>query len=171
LWVEEGASPLAHFTASTSITERKVYRMIGGGAAVALGALLPFVSQPEASFLTRVEVHAGARALSFFFGLALVGGALFMRVPQFRWKAGGWTFVGSGLGLCGYSLFAIIGIVGVDTNMGFGITAKVTWSPNIGLLMSIAGCVIVCVTVAQLLRGQRPAPYRPGNWSGGRVGG
>lgn len=162
LWVED-TGQLAYSTAPASVAERAARRAVGGGAAVALGSFLPFVYQPGVGLLTLVDVHVdlfddhvAARPLPFLFGLALVGGALLMRTPRFQRTARAWTFIGAALGGCGYSLFAITGIVGISTDLGFGITAKVTWAPNIGLLMSIVGCVVVGVAAAQVIKNRQP---------------
>jgi hypothetical protein len=131
---------------------------LGGGAAVAAGALLPFVFNIQetvsgVSFATGSGIGAGGRFISFLFGLLLAGFALWIRYrPEFIRRVAIASLVVSVLGIAGYCLFTLIGFVGIPVQVGDGSTAQETWDPSIGALLSIGGCVACAVAALVMLR-------------------
>jgi hypothetical protein len=132
---------------------------IGGGLAVFLGSLLPFISS---SAFDPVTVHGGARATSALYGLVLagLGAALqFMpataTTPAARSRAYGFgitLLVLSALGLLGYLGFTLVGAAGIQQSDGFGLSEKVTFSPSIGIILAIFGSAAVLTGAIRILR-------------------
>ena len=117
--------------------------IIAGGSAIFLGSLLPFVSfsDPE------VTVNPGARTTTALFGLIVLGLGIALRAAQRRYLTG--TSVAalclSALGTLGYVITIVAGMAGITEQGPFGIPVKVTFSPGIGILLALAGCVTVGV--------------------------
>jgi hypothetical protein len=115
-----------------------------GGAAIAVGALLPFVYNVQTtvagtSFATG-GISAGDRFISFLFGLLLAGLALWTRYrPAFRQRIAIASLVVSLLGLAGYCLFTLVGVADITVQTDNGPT-QYSWDPSIGTLLSIGGC-------------------------------
>jgi hypothetical protein len=136
-----------------------------GGAVVAVGALLPFIS----NFQTTVAgtsfptggVSAGDRFISFLFGLLLVGLALWTHYrPVFRQRIAIASLAASLLGLAGYCLFTLIGIANFTVQTSDGPT-QYSWDPSIGALLSIGGCAACAIAAIVMLRTPPPAPSEP----------
>jgi hypothetical protein len=136
-----------------------------GGAAVAVGALLPFIS----NFQTTVAgtpfatggISAGDRFISFLFGLLLAGLALWTRYrPVFRRRIATASLVVSLLGLAGYCLFTLIGVANFTVQTSDGPT-QYSWDPSIGALLSIGGCAACAIAAIVMLRTRPPAPSEP----------
>jgi len=112
---------------------------IAGGTAVFLGSLLPFISfsDPE------MGVNPGARAASALFGLIVLGLGIALRTVQRRFLMG--TSVAtlslSALGTLGYAITIVAGLAGVTEQDPFGDSVTITFSPGIGILLALAGCV------------------------------
>jgi hypothetical protein len=149
LWVEEADTPLRARTDAVWV--------IGGGVAVAVGAVLPFVSSPVYGYFVR----GGARATSAIFGLIIAAlglglrSAFASRQSATRGKALGMgipVLVLSILGTLGYVIYMTLGLAGFKQNTGLGFTARVTFSPGVGLILSIAGCLVAVVGSIRLLR-------------------
>jgi hypothetical protein len=116
---------------------------IAGGTAVFLGSLLPFISfsDPE------IAVNPGARAASALFGLIVLGLGIASRAVQHRFLMGTSlaTLCLSVLGALGYAITIVAGLAGVTEQGPLGFSVKVTFSPGIGILLALAGCVAAAV--------------------------
>jgi hypothetical protein len=131
-----------------------------GGAAVAVGALLPFIYNVQAAVAgtTPGGINAGDRFISFLFGLLLAGLALWTRYrPVFRQRIATASLVASLLGLAGYCLFTLIGIAGITLQTVNGPT-QYSWDPSIGVLLSIGGCAACAIAAIVMLRTRPPVP-------------
>jgi hypothetical protein len=128
-----------------------------GGIAVAGGALLPFVYNVQetvdgTSFATGSAISAGTCFISLLFGLLLAGLALWTRYrPAFRRRIAIAALVVSLLGLAGYCLFTLIGLVSITAQTDYG-TAQLSWDPSIGALLSIGGCAACAIAATIMLR-------------------
>ena len=125
--------------------------VLAGGSAVVLGSLLPFISVSDIG----VGVTPPAKAMSMVFGLIVVAlGITLRRVAQesARRIAGVATFVVSGLGALGYAGFIAAGMIGWPMQDSFGDSYTVTFSPDIGVLLSVAGCVAASLAAVRLLK-------------------
>jgi len=112
---------------------------MAGGAAVVLGSLLPLVSF---NGIAPAE-KPGWRYASVVFGLALVGLGFALRVappPPGRLVAGIVTVCLSSLAGLLYVGFIVVGVTGVPEQDQFGNTATLTFSPNAGIVLAVAGC-------------------------------
>jgi uncharacterized membrane protein len=122
---------------------------IGGGAAVFLGSILPFISNTTNSDYATFAVKGGGRTASAVFGLVLI--ALGYAIRQRRISAAirpsapigleVAILVLSGLGVFGYGGFAAAGLVGFQDQTDLGYSVTVTYSPSIGLILAIGGCL------------------------------
>jgi hypothetical protein len=128
-----------------------------GGGAVAAGALMPFITNVQASVdgfpagSSGLGIGIGARFASCLFGLLLAGLALSTRYrPVFRRRIAIASLVLSLLGFAGYSLFSLIGMVGGNINTDLGPT-HLSWYPNIGALFSIGGCAACAIAALVML--------------------
>jgi hypothetical protein len=136
-----------------------------GGAGVAAGALLPFVSNVQTtvagtSFPTG-GISAGDRFISFLFGVLLAGLALWTRYrPVFRRRIATASLVVSLLGLAGYCLFTLIGIADITVQTVNGPT-QYSWDPSIGALLSIGGCAACAIAAIVMLRTCPPVLSEP----------
>jgi hypothetical protein len=136
---------------------------IGGGAAVFLGSLLPFISSSD---ITEAGIKGGARVTSGIFALILVGlGAATQFAPikpGSNSRPRGYAIalvILSVLGFLGYTGFAAIGAVGTTQTDALGFSATVTYSPDIGLIMAILGCAAAAVGAILVLRQGRQRQY------------
>jgi hypothetical protein len=134
---------------------------LGGGAAVVLGSVLPWVSVTS-SGVVGVSINGGARGTSAVFGLILLGlGAAIVSRASRGAKSLGYAIallVLSILGTLGYAIFAIAGFAGFDETDALGDTAHVTFSPSVGLIMLFLGCVAVVYGAIRALRHGNPRP-------------
>ncbi len=138
---------------------------LGGGAAIFLGSFLPWISASNNGLIT-IQINGGARVTSAIFGVLLagLGGAIYAKSARGAFvkpKAYAYTIpllVLSALGILGYGVFTIVGFSGLQETDAFGDTAKVTFTPSIGLLMLLLGCV---AALAGSIRAQRHALRRP----------
>jgi hypothetical protein len=139
---------------------------LGGGGAVFIGALLPFISGE----VTGNGISGGARFTSAFFGLILIGlgvGAQYASAktgPRAPSLICGIILLSlAALGFLGYLGFTAIGAVGINQSDGFE-TIHETFSPNIGLIMSLLGCAAAAYAGFLIVRGksvaQRVSPGR-----------
>jgi hypothetical protein len=141
------------------------YWTIGGGVAVLLGALLPWVSakvtdpNPLLSGLG-YRITGTAVAASAIFGVILIGlgfamqskaarGA-FVKPRAYRYAVP--FIVLAALGVAGYCLFLLAGIVGFTEDDGASGTAKVTFTPSVGLILLIAGCLAALIGGIKAIR-------------------
>jgi hypothetical protein len=160
---EAGSKPFSWSGAVRPRLEEVVMRENGfvlalwGGIGVAIGALLPFTFHTQATIegvpvASGFGIEIGYRFISLFFGLLLAGLALWTRCqPVFRRRIAITSLVLALLGLAGYSLFTLAGVVGVTAQTDLG-PAQVSWYPNIGALDSIAGCAACAIGAIVMLR-------------------
>lgn len=128
---------------------------VAGGTLMVLGSFMPLIYQPNASLLTAVQVKSGLSQASCVLGILLIGSALAARYQaSLRMPAAATSLSLSLLSLAGYSLFTLTGIVGVQMDVGFGLTERVSWYPNIGMLALITGCAANGLAAALILSQQ-----------------
>ena len=111
---------------------------MAGGTAIVLGSLMPWISFNSAG----AEVKPGAKAASVVLGLVVValGFALRAAPRPGRLAAGIATLGLSSLAGLLYVGFILAGINGVPQQDPFGDITTVTYSPNIGIILAVAGC-------------------------------
>ena len=111
---------------------------MAGGTAVVLGSLMPWISFNS----TGAEVNPGPNAASVVLGLVVValGFALRAAPRPGRLAAGIATLGLSSLAGLLYVVFILAGIDGVPQQDPFGDITTVTYSPNIGIILAVAGC-------------------------------
>ena len=111
---------------------------IAGGTAVVLGSLMPWISFNSAG----VEVRPGARAASVLLGLVVVALGFALRAAPLpgRLVAGIATLGLSSLAGLVYAGFILVGINGVPEQDPFGYMTTVKFAPNIGIILTVAGC-------------------------------
>ncbi len=126
---------------------------IAGGTAVVLGSLLPFISisDPE------IGVNPAARAATALFGLILLGLGIALRAARRRFLTGTSLAILclSALGALGYAITIVAGLAGITEQDPFGFPVKVTFSPGIGILLTLAGCVAASVAAIRTLQHYR----------------
>jgi hypothetical protein len=111
---------------------------MAGGTAVVLGSLMPWISFNSAG----AEVNPGPKTASVVLGLVVValGFALRAAPRPGRLVAGIATLGLSSLAGLLYVGFILAGINGVPQQDPFGDITTVTFSPNIGIILAVAGC-------------------------------
>jgi hypothetical protein len=111
---------------------------MAGGTAVVLGSLMPWVSFNSVG----TEVKPGAKAASVVLGLVMVALGFALRAAPLpgRLVAGIATLCLSSLAGLLYVGFILVGIHGVPEQDPFGDMTTVTLSPNIGIILAVAGC-------------------------------
>jgi hypothetical protein len=111
---------------------------MAGGIAVVLGALMPWISFNDGY----AEVNPGAKGASVVLGLVVVALGFALRTAPLpgRLVAGIATLGLSSLAGLLYVAFIVIGINGVPEQDPFGDISTVTFSPNIGIILAVAGC-------------------------------
>lgn len=141
---------------------------LGGAAAVALGALLPFISNVQITDggipVGNGGVSGGDRVLSFLFALILAGLALWIRYrPEFRRRIAIASLIASALGLAGYFIFTVVGLAHFTVQSDSGPT-QYAWDPSIGVVLSIGGCAACLISAIAMLRARTAAPAGPGHY-------
>jgi hypothetical protein len=112
---------------------------MAGGTAVVLGSLMPWISFNAAG----ADVNPAAKAASVVLGLVVVALGFALRAAPLpgRLFAGTATLGLSSLAGLLYVGFILAGINGVPEPGAFGdMAATVTYSPNIGIILAVAGC-------------------------------
>jgi hypothetical protein len=111
---------------------------MAGGTAVVLGSLMPWVAFNSVG----TEVKPGAKAASVVLGLVVVALGFALRAAPLpgRLVAGIATLCLSSLAGLLYVGFILVGIHGVPEQDPFGDITTVTFSPNIGIILAVAGC-------------------------------
>jgi hypothetical protein len=132
LWIEDRSD--------TAPEVRNSWLGIAAGSAIVLGSQLPFVSFNDMD----AQLNPAAKTGSLLFGLIIIALAVALRLaPQAQRLVAGIVTLGlSALGALGYVLFIVIGIVGVPEQDPFGDTATLRFSPGIGIVFCVAGCVV-----------------------------
>jgi hypothetical protein len=141
--------------------------MLGGGAAVVLGSVLPWVSATVSDSTLGAgiagltyQINGGARAVSAVFGVILIGLGFAMQSKSARGsfvKPGAYGYavpfiVLTVLGVIGFALFTLAGIVGFTEDDGLGGSYKVTFSPSVGLILLLVGCVVAFIGGIKAIR-------------------
>ena len=116
---------------------------VAGGAAIAAGSLMPFVTVTSPG-ATMSPAQKGA---SVFFGLIVVALGFTLRVPP---RAGRVIAGIAILGLCalailGYIGFIALGISGMPQQDALGDPFTVTFTPAIGIFLAIAGSAVAAI--------------------------
>jgi hypothetical protein len=111
---------------------------MAGGTAVVLGSLMPWISFNSVG----VEVKPAAKAASVVLGLVVVALGFALRAAPLpgRLVAGIAALGLSSLAGLLYAAFILVGINGVPEQDPFGDMTTVTFSPNIGIILAVAGC-------------------------------
>jgi len=127
---------------------------IAGGTAVFFGSLLPFVSFSDPG----IGMNPGARTANALFGLIVLGLGIALRAvpPRFLIGTSVATLCLSALGVLGYAITIVAGLVGTTEQDPFGDSVTVTFSPGIGILLALAGCAAVGVAGIRSLQHNRP---------------
>ena len=114
-----------------------------GGAAVFLGSLMPFASYTGVDAV----VSPNAKTASVMCGLVLVALGFVLRAAPRRGRlvAGiAITCLSAVAGLL-YMRFILAGITGVPVRNPFGDATSLTFSPEIGIILAVAGCAAAYV--------------------------
>lgn len=132
LWVED--------TTARDTQVRAAKWMIAGGGVTFLGSLLPFLSSSQPYVYT---VNSTPKETAAFFGivLAVLGVIMLARSNRAKLISGILTLIVAGLTLLTLCGFVLSGIVGADQADPLGDTVHVNFSPQIGIFISILGCV------------------------------
>jgi hypothetical protein len=113
---------------------------IAGGGAAFFGSLLPFLSSPQPDLYT---VNSTPKESAAFFGIILVVLGIIMLAGSNRAKliSGIAAFVIAGLAALTLGGIILAGIVGTDETDPLTGTVHVNFSPQIGIFISVLGCV------------------------------
>jgi hypothetical protein len=101
---------------------------------------MPFVSYSGIG----LDMSGGSKVMSGLFGLVVIALAIaLLRAVQqpARRITGLVTLCLSGLGVLGYAGFIALGIIGFPQQDSLGDSYTVTFSPDIGVLLAVAGCL------------------------------
>jgi hypothetical protein len=128
---------------------------------------MPFVSSPG---LVGGDVSQEFRNLSATGAVLLLGVAL----ATLRWTRQAVVaalLVVAGLGVLSYAGFIIMGQVGIESEPSpiFAYPTKVTFAPNIGILLCLCGCLAAGVAAVKLLNTIRPEPRPTRPWPDHRI--
>lgn len=141
LWIEDNAATriAARIAAGDAQTRAARWTIAGGGAAF-LGSLLPFLSSPDPYIYT---VNPAPKDSAAFFGvmLAVLGILMLAASNRTRVISGITAFVVAGLEVLTLGVCILAGIVGADESDSLMGTAHASLSPQIGIFISILGCV------------------------------
>jgi len=132
LWIED--------TAARDRQIRTARWVIAGGAAVFLGSLLPFLSSSQPDLY---PVNSNPKDTAVFFGIVLAGLGIIIvlaKSDRARLISGILAFIVAGLTMLTLAGFIVAGIVGTDEEGIIG-SVHVNFSPQIGIFISILGCV------------------------------
>ena len=128
--------------------------VMGGGAGVFLGSLLPFVTVNLDGFFSVNVISPGARVLSALFGLVLVALGAVMRFgpPDVRRGVSIAALAGGAAGTLGYAGFMLLGLHGISEGGSLGLPVQITYSPSIGIILALAGCIAAAVAALNTVR-------------------
>ena len=117
--------------------------VVAGGAAIAAGSLMPFVTVTSPG----VTMSPAQKGASVFFGLIVVALGFTLRVPP---RAGRIVAGIAILGLCalavlGYIGFIALGIYGMPQQNALGDPFTVTFTPAIGIFLAIVGSAVAAI--------------------------
>jgi hypothetical protein len=136
LWIEDNAA--TRIAAGDAQTRAARWTIAGGGAAF-LGSLLPFLSSPDPYIYTVNSVPKDSAA---FFGvmLAVLGILMLVTANRTRVISGIAALAVAGLEVLTLGGCILAGIVGADESDSLMGTVHVSFSPQIGIFVSILGC-------------------------------
>lgn len=143
LWVEDAAARDGYVRATRWI--------IAGGAAAIIGSLLPFLSSAQPDLYT---VNSTPKESATFFGVLLAAvGVIMLATAVRRKRAWGITaLVMAILAVLDQGGFLLAGLAGSDQTDPLGDTVHVTFSPHIGIFLSLLGCVAAGAGAVMSLR-------------------
>jgi hypothetical protein len=132
LWIED--------TAARDRRIRAARWTIAGGGAAFLGSLLPFLSSSQPDIYA---VNSSPKESAAFFGviLAVLGIIMLAKSNRATLISGILTLIIAGLAVLTLGSIILAGIVGADETDPFGSSVHVNFSPQIGIFISILGCV------------------------------
>jgi hypothetical protein len=130
LWIEDTAARNRQICAARWT--------IAGGIAAILGALLPFLSSPLPYIY---NVSPAPKETAAFLGVILIALGLIMLIKSDRAKliAGSLTLVVAGPTSLTLGFILVGGIIGFNERV-FGSSFHLSFSPHIGIFISILGC-------------------------------
>lgn len=143
LWIED-----------TSPRDRQIraaiWTIAGGGGAF-LGSLLPFLSSSQPLIYA---VNSAPQDTATFFGiiLAVLGVIMLAKSDRAKLISSIAAVAVAALTLLTLGGIVLAGIVGADESDGFGGTVHVNYSPQIGIFVSILGCVAAGIGAIMSLR-------------------
>ena len=139
--MESQMNPRNHPQSSLSAQDSWV--AVAGGAAIAAGSLMPFVTVTSPG----VTMSPAQKGASVLFGLIVVALGFTLRVPP---RAGRVITGIVILGLCalavlGYIGFIALGISGMPQQDAQGYSFTVTFTPAIGIFLAIVGSAVAAI--------------------------
>jgi len=133
-----------------------------GGAAIFAGSWLPLATWTVAG-LSLPMVPSALRLASALFGLMILGlgAAVAFGSPEVR-RGAAVAAVGTAVpGALGYLATILGGLIGYPIPDSLGLAVRVTYSPGVGLILALAGCVAATVAAIRAFRtAGRIAPDR-----------
>ncbi len=116
---------------------------VAGGAAIAAGSLMPFVAVTTAG----AYMNPASKDSSVVFGLIVValGFALRAAPPQGRLVAAIAILSLCSLAVLGYIGFIGLGLSGMQQQDAYGDPVTVTFTPEIGICLAVAGSVVAVI--------------------------
>ena len=132
---------------------------VAGGAAIAAGPLMPFVTVTSPG----VTMSPAQKGASVFFGLIVVALGFTLRVPPRTGRIIAGTAI---LGFCalavfGYIGFIALGISGMPQQDALGGSFTVTFTPAIGIFLAIAGSAVAAIAAIRSFLHLPPPVARP----------
>jgi hypothetical protein len=109
---------------------------------VILGSVMPFIT-PKIEGL--YEIEPSARTTSVIFGAILLGLGFGMKPAGSRMPCSIILLIASVLGALGYLSFMAAGLAGFEDESELGFGQTIEFSPSIGLIACIAGCIVAFV--------------------------
>ena len=127
-----------------------------GAVSIAVASFMPLIHQTNADMFTEFQVKNGVSQISLIIGILVLGMTALARYrPEFRLSVAIISLVISLLILGLYSILAVAGVVGINENVGLGMSERLTWLPGPGMLFSGLGCAAVVLACLLAFR-QRP---------------
>ena len=132
-----------------------------GAVTIALASFMPLIHQTNASMLAELQVKSGVSHTSLVIGILVLGLIALARYrPASRLPVGIISLGVSLLMLGLYTIVTVAGVVGINQNVGFGISERLTWLPSFGMVLSglgYAAIVLACVLLFRQRMGLRAA--------------
>ena len=143
LWIED--------TAPRDRQTRGAIWAIAGGGGAFLGSLLPFLSSSQPLIYA---ISSSPKETATFFGiiLAVLGVIMLAKSARAKLISSIAALAVAALTLLILGGIVLAGIVGTDEADGFGGSVHVNYSPQIGIFVSILGCVAAGIGAIMSLR-------------------